>query len=307
MLDRIHAAPRADHAAFAAIAFASTLWGFSFLFGKIALTELTASQVILGRFLIASLILLPQALRLLMGLPKADVLRFIVSGVLMVPLMMWTQFEGLARTSATSAALIIATIPVLMALAAVAFEKEHLSARGWFAVALSTLGAVCLVGTPGPGRSMVGDLLVLASTLAAVSWVIFTRRLLQRYSSTAVTALAILFGTLAMLPITLVRDGLPPLHLHLATWGAVLALGIGCSALTYVLWNWGLQRVSASRAGVFVNLEPFVGAVLGVTVLREPLGPGTLAGGLLIIAAALLTTTTPDPAPIGEAVRESGW
>ncbi|HET6567671.1 MAG TPA: EamA family transporter, partial [Rhodothermales bacterium] len=297
MLDRIPAAPRSDRGAFAAIALASMLWGFSFLFGKVALTELTASQVILGRFLIASLILLPQALRLLNRIPKSDVLRFILSGVLMVPVMMWTQFEGLARTSATSAALIIATIPVLMALAAVVFDRERLGAKGWIAVALSTLGAACLVGTPGPGSAVAGDLLVLASTLAAAGWVIFTRRLLQRYPSIAVTALCILFGTVAMVPITFWRDGLPSLHLHAGTWGALLALGVGCSALTYVLWNWGLQHVPASRAGVFVNLEPLVGALLGITVLREPLGPGTLAGGLLIIVAALLTTGAPAEKP----------
>jgi len=289
------AAPRTDRAAFAAIAASSALWGFSFLFGKIALTELTAAQVILGRFLVASLILLPSALRLLRRLQKADLGQFILSGLLMIPVMMWVQFEGLARTSATSAALIIATIPVMLALAAVVFDRERLSVKGWCAVALSSVGAVLLVGTPGAGSTLFGDVLVFISALAAVAWVLVNRRLLQRYDSVQVTALVILFGTLAMLPITFWQDGMPGLALSLATWGALLALGVGCSVLTYILWNWGLQRVPSSRAGVFVNLEPFVGAVLGITVLGDSFGYGTVVGGALILGAAMLTSSADTP------------
>lgn len=285
------AAPRTDRAAFIAIAASSALWGFSFLFGKIALAELTAAQVILARFLIASLILLPSALRLLRRIQKADLSQFILSGILMIPVMMWVQFEGLARTSATSAALIIATIPVLMALAAVVFERERLNSRGWCAVALSTVGAALLVGTPGTGNSLVGVLLVFASTLAAVAWVLVNRRLLLRYDSVQVTALVIIFGTLAMIPIVVWQNGMPGHALRLSTWGALFVLGVGCSALTYVLWNWGLQRVPSSRAGVFVNLEPFVGAVLGITVLGDSLGFGTLLGGVLILGAAVLMSS----------------
>jgi drug/metabolite transporter (DMT)-like permease len=45
--------------------------------------------------------------------------------------------------------------------------------------------------------------------------------------------------------------------------------------------------VPASQAGVFVNLEPVVGAILGVILLHDILGPYALIGGALVIAAAV--------------------
>ncbi len=73
-------------------------------------------------------------------------------------------------------------------------------------------------------------------------------------------------------------EGVPRLALTAVGWASVLVLGLGCSAATYVLWNRGLRRVSASRGGVFLNLEPLVGALLGVLVLGDAWGPGMALG-----------------------------
>jgi drug/metabolite transporter (DMT)-like permease len=51
-----------------------------------------------------------------------------------------------------------------------------------------------------------------------------------------------------------------------------------------------VARVPASRAGVFLNLEPLVGALLGVLVLGEAWGAGTVVGGALIIGAAVVVS-----------------
>jgi len=59
-----------------------------------------------------------------------------------------------------------------------------------------------------------------------------------------------------------------------------------------LLWNWGIHHVPASRAGVFLNIEPAMGSLLGVVLLGDRLGPGAWAGGVLIIAAAIVLTTT---------------
>lgn len=68
--------------------------------------------------------------------------------------------------------------------------------------------------------------------------------------------------------------------------GVGAGLGPGALGGHLRLWNWGVGRVPASRAGVFLNLEPLVGALLGVLVLGEAWGPGTVVGGALIIGAA---------------------
>jgi drug/metabolite transporter (DMT)-like permease len=108
-----------------------------------------------------------------------------------------------------------------------------------------------------------------------------------RHSWTLLTGSAMLF------PWVLIRDGLPPVRgLGWHVWFAVAASGLLCTAAATLLWNWGIHRVPASRAGVFLNIEPALGSILGVAVLGERLGPGTWVGGALIIAAAFVLTTT---------------
>jgi drug/metabolite transporter (DMT)-like permease len=84
---------------------------------------------------------------------------------------------------------------------------------------------------------------------------------------------------------------------------ALAASGVLCTATTTLLWNWGLHHVPASRAGVFLNIEPALGSVLGVELLGEHLGPFAWLGGTLILGAALALTMRghePEPAVILE-------
>lgn len=283
-------------AAVAALVISSCLWGTAFLFAKLALAELTVSQVVLYRFGLASLVLLPVAWLRRAWPHRRDLPLFILTGFLTVPVTFLLQFGGLALTSVASASLIIGTLPPLLALAAAGLYRERLGLRGWGAVGVSTVGVALIVGTRGSDRNWLGDGLVFLSIVVAVVWVLLSKRLIERYSALTATAYILAFGALTMLPISLIWDGPPPLlSLPGQILGSVLALGLVCTVVTFMLWNWALERFPASRAGVFVNIEPVVGAVLGVTLLRESLGPGAVLGGLLVLAAAWVVCQSEDP------------
>jgi drug/metabolite transporter (DMT)-like permease len=109
----------------------------------------------------------------------------------------------------------------------------------------------------------------------------------------SVTVWGLLTGTGMVIVWVLLRDGLPPVHgVGMKIWLAVTGSGLLCTAASTLLWNWGIHHAPASRAGVFLNIEPAVGAILGVLLLGDRLGPGTWVGGALIIAAAVVLTTT---------------
>lgn len=82
-------------------------------------------------------------------------------------------------------------------------------------------------------------------------------------------------------------EGPPPTALSARTWWSLAALGLPATAVTTLLWNWGLARVPASRAGVFTNFEPVVGTAMGVLLLHDPFGATTVLGGLLIVGTAV--------------------
>jgi drug/metabolite transporter (DMT)-like permease len=284
--------------AYAALATAGVLWGTSFLFGKMALEELGPATLIVYRFVLATAVLLPLAHRQRVRLTRRDVRDLALVALLMGPFMFWLQFEGLARTTASSAALLVGIGPPLLALGALLFDGERPGRRTWTAVLLSVVGTLLLVSGPADGRTLLGDVLVLVSMVAAVAWTLVARRLARRLGVLVATSYQFAFGALWLAPLALAVDGLPNLALSPPTWAAVVVLGLACTALTFGLWHWGLLHAQAAKAGLFANLEPVVGAALGVMILGEILGMSALAGGSLVLGAALLATTDPSAEPV---------
>ena len=131
-----------------------------------------------------------------------------------------------------------------------------------------------------------GNALVLLSLLAVVGWVLLGKRLGDEYPAVPATAWILTFGTLILAPVALLWEGVPRLDLTPLGWAAVWSWGWGARRPP-THFGTGRARVPASRAGVFLNLEPLVGALLGVLVLGEAWGPRTVVGGALIIGAAV--------------------
>lgn len=300
---------------YGACALAGGLWGTGFYFGRLALNEMSVEFMVLYRFLFACLGMLPVALASRVRFSRAELRMLLVSAFFGIPVQFLVQFHGLARTTVSHASLMVGSMPVLLAVAAALFAGERLDVAGWLALTASTVGAALIVlgghhaSSTAGGPSLDGDLLVVASLCTALAWILLSKRLMQRHSPPAVTAWTILSGT-AMLLVWIVgpcllnpfwthKAPLPPLASVSATaWVALAISGLACTATTTLLWNWGIHRVPASRAGVFLNIEPALGSVLGVELLGEHLGPFAWAGGALILGAAIvLTARSHDPQP----------
>jgi drug/metabolite transporter (DMT)-like permease len=129
---------------FAACAVACSLWGCGFFFGKIALTEMNVGAMILCRFLVATLALSPLLVLHRPHFNRADWGLLLLTAFLGIPLQFLIQFTGLARTTVSHAALMVGTMPVLLAVGATLFAHERMDRTGWFALALSTLGAALI-------------------------------------------------------------------------------------------------------------------------------------------------------------------
>jgi drug/metabolite transporter (DMT)-like permease len=156
--------------------------------------------------------------------------------------------------------------------------------------------------------------MVVGSLCTALAWILLSKKLMETHSPPVVTAYTILSGTLMLAvwvlgpwvlsPLTHQRVQQPPFaQVSLTAWVALAISGLLCTATTTLLWNWGIHHVPASRAGVFLNIEPALGSLLGVELLGEHLGPYAWLGGGLILAAAITLTTRghePEPAIILE-------
>jgi drug/metabolite transporter (DMT)-like permease len=305
---------------YGACALAGCLWGTGFYFGRLALNEMSVEYMVLYRFLFASLGMLPVVLTNLgrFRLTAGEMRILLISAAFGIPIQFLLQFHGLALTTVSHASLMVGSMPVLLAAAAAMFAGERLDWIGWLALCGSTMGAALIVlgGTRGPAAqgepSLAGDLLVVASLVTALAWVLLSMKLMQTHRPPVVTAYTILSGTLMLAvivlgpwllsPLTHQKADPPPFaHTSPTAWTALAFGGLLCTATTTLLWNWGIHHVPASRAGVFLNIEPALGSWLGVKLLGEHLGPYAWAGGALILAAAVtLTTRDHQPSSVTE-------
>ena len=300
---------------YGACALAGTLWGTGFYWGRLALDEMSVEHMVLYRFLFASLGILPVALMHRARLTAHEWRLLLLAAAFGVPIQFLLQFHGLALTTVSHAALMVGAMPVLLAASAALFAGERLDLTGWLALCASTAGAALVVLGGSHARTgnemptLRGDLLVIVSLITALAWILLSKKLLQTHSAPVVSAYTILSGTLMLLaidfapalaePFTHRRIALPPVTgISARAWIALAISGVLCTATSTLLWNWGIHHVPASRAGVFLNIEPALGSILGVELLGERLGPYAWLGGALIIgAAAVLTSRGYEPEP----------
>ena len=305
---------------YGACALAGCLWGTGFYFGRLAMNEMSVEHMVLYRFLFACLGMLPVILLNRVRFTRGEIRLLLISATFGVPVQFLLQFHGLARTTVSHASLMVGCMPVLLAAAAALFADERLDWVGWLALVASTMGAAMIVlgGTRGPAAhgqpTLTGDLLVVASLCTALAWILLSKKLMLTHSPPVVTAYTIVSGAVMLafwiLGPWVAKPWLPNysqpppfVHISATAWVALAISGLACTATTTLLWNWGIHHVPASRAGVFLNIEPALGSFLGVKLLGEHLGPYAWLGGALILGAAVTLTSRghePQPAIILE-------
>ncbi len=300
---------------YGACALAGTLWGTGFYWGRLALNEMNVEHMVLYRFLFACVGMAPVLLGRRARLTSRETRTLLLAAFFGIPVQFLLQFNGLALTTVSHASLMVGSMPVLLAASAVLFAGERLDGLSWLALCGSTIGAAMVVlggsnATTGSERpSLAGDLLVIASLITALVWILLSKKLMETHSPPVVTAYTIYSGT-AMLVICvcgasflakLAHRNLEPVpfaHVSGTAWGALAISGLLCTATTTLLWNWGIHHVPASRAGVFLSIEPALGSILGVELLGEKLGSFAWFGGALILIGAIVLTTREHAPPI---------
>lgn len=273
--------------AYIALVLAGIFWALGFPFGKLALGELSAAHLILLRFVVAAIVALPFAVRgrkarALFRSPPVLLAGFLYGIAFLV------QFEGLARSTVILAALLVGAMPALVAISA-RLLGEPVSRLSWIGVGAATAGAALIAGKPGDAGTPLGIALMLAALLLFLGWIHAARQAPTSADPLAVPSATLVIATLVLLPVTLLLHGPPPLHLSLPTLVSVTAAGLFSTFLATVFWQFGSPKVGQTVAGVFINLEPLVGAVIGITLFGDPAGLALVAGGILIVVGSVVT------------------
>jgi drug/metabolite transporter (DMT)-like permease len=291
-----HAAARpVPPSAYAALATMPIFFGLSFAGTKVALRGFNPLLLATTRFVVAGLVLF-AIWRWRRGgerLTRADYKRLALLGLVSLTIYFCFETIGISRTTASAASILIATIPIFVSVLGAIFLKERNSSGQWVGVLVSFAGVVALVFLGGgvDGGSLFGNLLVLAAAFCAAVYEIMARHLFvggpRRASAEqgtqeppeaapaprsvlAITAFQNLFGALFMAPLALLEAAL--FGFKRPTASAAVGLGylvVFCSVLAYLLLNYGLSHVQASKASTFTNLTPIVAVGGAFLILHE--------------------------------------
>jgi O-acetylserine/cysteine efflux transporter len=272
---------------FTALVGAGLLWGTTVPLSKLALHWLPPGWLTFVRFAVAAAILLPAARHQLRAAFRPALL---ASGAVGYGGCVVLQNAGITRTSVTHAALLIGTVPVLVAIIAAVWHRAVARPVAWAGFALSLAGIALVAGGRGGGASTAGDALVLASLLVSATFTVAQTRLLRGQDPIAATAVQFLGAALAVLPFAAATEGMPAAPLGLGPVAATAALAAGGTLLPFALFAYAQSRVPAEVAGAFLNIEPFVGAAAGVVFFGDPARAGQLAGGAAVLAGIALSS-----------------
>ncbi|MEX2146656.1 MAG: EamA family transporter [Candidatus Rokuibacteriota bacterium] len=283
---------------------ANILYATTYVVSRVVLDDVPAATLALLRLVLGAAVLVPIAWRAARDVPDApgERARIFWMGALGFAGAFVLGNWGVERSTATNAALLIIVEPVALMLLGPLLFGERLRRREAVGAALALAGSVIVVINGVPGVSVAvaphwrGDLLLVASGLAYAAYSLFGRPVLDRHPATVVTARSIVWGAAVMAPFAAGEwmAGARPVLTPSAVVGT-LYLAVIITAFGYLVWNYALARVGAARAGIFVNVQPVVGALLGVVFLGDALTPFTVTGGALIVGGLWLTVSArPD-------------
>ena len=280
------------------------IWGLNFAVMKYGTTVLEPLAYNGVRLTVGALVMLGiVALRRSPRPAWRDVRALLALGSLGTGLYQAFFINGLARTRAGTASLVVASSPAVIAIVGRALGVESVSPRAIAGIAMSIAGVAFVIltsVTSSTGQaSAFGDLLILTSV---VCWSFYTHLLrpyTHRIDGLQIAAWTLVGGTIPVLafatPAMLRTDWVAVAPL---TWGAVMYSGIGSMGIAYLFWYRGVRVIGSTRTAMFSNLQPIV--ALGVSwpllgerpTLIQGVGVAAVLGGLLLTRQ----TAQPEPA-----------
>jgi drug/metabolite transporter (DMT)-like permease len=273
----------------------ASAWGASFLFIKVGLEGLSPGQVVLGRLVAGAVTLVVISTVTRQSLPRRPVawahLTVVAVLLCVAPFLLFAWAEQ--HIGSGLASIYNATTPLMTMLVALAALPQERPTKARLAGLLTGFAGVVVVLAPWQGVGS-GDLLAQGACLLATASYglafVYLRRFVSPLGLDAVPAATVQVGLGALIMGVLspfLATG--PVHLTGQVVFSVLALGAVGTGLAYV-WNNNIVTAwGATNASTVTYLTPVVGVLLGVAVLREPLGWNEPVGAAVVVAGIAIS------------------
>lgn len=271
---------------------ASAFWGASFIFTKgLFLSEeaITPTIILTGRMLIASLFTLPllALTHKLQPIKKGHLRYFLILAFTEPFLYSICETGGVQFVSGSLASIIVATIPLFIPFGMALVYKERLKARSIIGVVLSLVGIalMSLDDSMSFSANPKGLILLSSAVVIAVVYTLILVKILNHYSPITITCYQNLIGFFYFLPLMLILDGshLAQLSFSPRMWLMLGFLGIFCSTVAYMFFNYGMKHLGATAGSVYNNIIPVFSLLLALAIGQETISWMKVVGMVVVL------------------------
>jgi drug/metabolite transporter (DMT)-like permease len=285
---------------------AAAIWGMGFVAQQTAMEHVGPWFFIALRFGVATLTMLPLAMRETnragRKVSAGELRKFALIGLVLF-LGMGAQQFGLLTTSVTNSGFLTALYLIFVPIFAVLLFRQKPHAVIWPAAATALFGIFLLSGGRLEALARGDWLTILCAALWAVQILLIGR--FGQASNLPVTLSVVQFATTAVLA-TMVAVSFEPIDFSAALSAApeILFAGVFAGGIAFTLQTIGQQHTTASQAAIFLSSEALFAALFGLLLLSERLAPIAWLGCALIFAAILAAELVPMWLARGDQARK---
>ncbi|MBQ0001128.1 MAG: DMT family transporter [Clostridiales bacterium] len=270
----------------------NAIFGFSFLFSKLALNVAEPFVLLAARFSVAFLLM---TVLMVTGLVKCDlkgkdIKPLIILGLWQPVVYFICESYGIKFTSSSFSGTIIALVPIMGILLGVFILREKPTLVQILFSILSVAGVIVMTVTDdmGSGFQWKGFVLLLGAVLAAAMFSIQSRSIADQFTSFERTYVMFGLGTVVFVVMALLRTGLNmglwmgPLT-NGGFWISIVYLSCVSSVGAFLLLNKALDVLPVARSLVFANVTTVISVLAGVFILHEHFTPVQIVGIAMVL------------------------
>jgi drug/metabolite transporter (DMT)-like permease len=211
---------------------------------------------------------------------------------------------GTQRTSGTHAALIMATMPLLIGLIGIVLNR-HLPRWSWFlGVAIAVIGEAALVASgnfgTAAGATIIGDAIVFAGCALSAIGLVAGARLGSRMNPLAAAFWAMTIAAVGLAPVAAAHALISPdryMNLTWMTWAAIVQITLGAAVLANISLVWALSKGGLVRVAPLQFAQPVCAVFFASVLLNEPLTLSLLSVAAAIVVGIVIASRGARPSP----------
>lgn len=272
----------------------SVIFGFSFLFTKETLDHLGIFQLLGLRFLLAAIVMGAMVLARIIkiNLDSGKIKAMLPLALLQPAVYFIGETIGIELTSSSESGMMIALMPIAIALFSIRILKEKLNLRQWISVFASVIGVGMIIGAAGFGTSgnILGYLLLLVAVVSEGLYAPLAKKMTERCTPIEMTFMIIFAGAVFFNAVGLSEAGIDGTissyftdAFNIDVLTGLLYLSVLSSIAAFFCVNYALSNIKASVSASFCNLTTVISVLAGVLLRNERLNAMQIAGMVLIL------------------------